>query len=138
MIERGADISGQDLRNAKLVCVDLRNCRMVDCDLRGADLRGANLTDADLTGALLDDANLRGAIMVNTRGARRNGGPVVSIVGLTYPIVIDGKVAQFGCESVPTSTTEITNAKLLRMDKGEALRFKAIGGALLKWYRGKA
>jgi len=135
---RGQDFAGQDLRNAKLQGQDLRNCRFVDCDMRGANLEGANLSHADLTGADLTDARMLGAIMVETIGAVRNGGPVVSVVGLPYPILLDGKVATFGCESVPLNTAELHRSKLLRMDKAEAVRFYAAGEALVKWYRGRA
>ena len=135
---RGDDFTGQDLRNAELQGQDLRNCRLVGCDLRGANLEGANLSHADLTDADLTDARMLGAIMHETIGARRNGGPIISVVGLQYPILLDGKVALFGCEGVPIGTVELPKNKLLRMDKGTALRFAAIGEALLKWYRGKA
>jgi len=135
---RGDDFAGQDLRSVKLRGVDLRNCRLVGCDLRGVDLAGANLSDADLTDADLTGANLLGAIMIGTRGAMRNGGRVVSILGLTYPVVIDGDYMYF-CQDVKVrhrGRDSLDREELLRMDKRRALKFYALGVELLKWYRG--
>jgi uncharacterized protein YjbI with pentapeptide repeats len=47
----GADLSGRDLRSARLMRADLRNANLSKCDLRGASLANANLTGADLRNA---------------------------------------------------------------------------------------
>ena len=52
------DLSGKDLRNARMV-----GCTLVGADLRGADLRGADLSEADFTGARLEGAQFDGAIL---------------------------------------------------------------------------
>ena len=56
-----ADLSGANLRNAKLRNADLSGANLRNANLRDADLSGANLYDVDLSGADLSGANLRGA-----------------------------------------------------------------------------
>lgn len=68
----GADLSGLDLRNARLQAARLAGCNLERSDLRNvrfnsADLRGCNLRQADLRGASLHRADLTGA---DLRGAR--------------------------------------------------------------------
>ena len=134
---RGEDFAGQDLKNRNFREVDLRNCRFVGCDMRGADMRGANLSFADLTDADLTDANMLGAIMHKTRGAYRNGGPLVSLLGLQYPILIDGKYITFECSTIEhTGRDSISREELLKLDRKAALCFHSVGKELLKWYRG--
>ena len=52
----GADLSGRDLRSAKLMRADLSGA-----DLSGCDLRGASLVNANLAGADLRNVDARGA-----------------------------------------------------------------------------
>ena len=59
-IKPGANLSGADLRYAKLgganlIGADLRYANLIEADLRGADLRYAKLGGADLRGAKLKD-----------------------------------------------------------------------------------
>ena len=61
-IEPGADLSGANLSNAKILAADLT----------GANLTGANLERADLTGANLTGANLTNANLRNARLSRAN------------------------------------------------------------------
>ncbi len=66
-----ADLSGMDLRNARLQAARLSNSDLTGCDLRNtrfnsADMRGASLRNADLRGASLHRADLTGA---DLRGA---------------------------------------------------------------------
>jgi uncharacterized protein YjbI with pentapeptide repeats len=61
-----ADLTGADLRWARLIGADLRWARLIGADLRwarliGADLRGARLIGADLSEADLSEARLIGA-----------------------------------------------------------------------------
>jgi hypothetical protein len=72
----GADLSGQDLRDASLYGAYLPGADLTGADLRcaalnGADLRGACLRGADLRGAFLYDTDLRDADLCATdlRGA---------------------------------------------------------------------
>ena len=57
-LERGAELTGADLRNAYLYKADLREANLVDADLSGAYFRYGDLSGADLTGADLDLADL--------------------------------------------------------------------------------
>lgn len=71
----GADLSGEDLREAHLDGADLTAARLVRANLHGLDLRGsclreARLDGADLRDALLDGADLRSASLA---GALANG-----------------------------------------------------------------
>jgi len=117
---------------------DFRNCRFVGTDLRGCNLERANLWRADLTDAILDDSTLLlGCILHEAIGARRNGGPLVSVVGLSYPVVIDGRWMIF-CPDVRVEHAgrdALDREELLRMDKRRALDFHDLGCSLLKWYR---
>ncbi|MEA2626700.1 MAG: hypothetical protein QOD06_2745 [Candidatus Binatota bacterium] len=63
---RGADLSGEDLRDAHLDGADLSGARLRGANLHGLDLRGARLRDASLDGADLRDARVDGA---DLRGA---------------------------------------------------------------------
>ncbi len=56
----GADLSGEDLREAHLSGADLTGARLRRSNLHGLDLRGARLRDADLSRADLRDALLEG------------------------------------------------------------------------------
>ena len=136
MFDRGHDFTGQDLKNKSFRELDLRNCRFVDCDLRGADFTRANLSFADLTGANLDGAKMLGAIMHETVGAFRNGGPIISVVGLQYPVLIDGVFITFGCATIEhTGKTGLDHDTLLKLDKKKGFCFYALGKELLQWYR---
>lgn len=55
------NVSGYDLRKAKLARADLRNAVLAEAVMSGADLRGADLRGADLSHTWLDGADLRGA-----------------------------------------------------------------------------
>ena len=60
----GADLSGEDLREAHLSGADLTAARLVGANLHGLDLRGAclreaRLDEADLRDALLDECDVR-------------------------------------------------------------------------------
>ena len=133
---RGDDFTGQDLKNKNFRELDLRNCRFVGCDMRGADLRRADLSFADLTGADLEGANMIGAIMHETRGAERNGGPIFSLVGFPYPILIDGQFITFKCATIDhTGKESLGRDELIILDKKDAVMFHAIGAEILKWYR---
>jgi len=135
---RGCDFSGQSLRNKDMREADLRNCRFFETDMRGANLERANLSGADLTNAIIDDTTrLLGCVMHETVGARRNGGPLVSVVGLSYPVVIDGRWMIF-CQDVRVGHVgrdTLEREELIRMDKRRALDFHDLGCSLLKWYR---
>ena len=61
------DLSGADLRGAKLKLADLNGAKLNLAELCGADLNGAKLELADLSCADLSGADLRGA---NLSGAR--------------------------------------------------------------------
>ena len=50
-----------DLRNANLSGLDLRRARLTGLDLSGCYFRGANLSGIDLSGCNLQGASLRGA-----------------------------------------------------------------------------
>jgi uncharacterized protein YjbI with pentapeptide repeats len=68
----GADLSGRDLRSARLMGADLRGANLSGCDLREARLTnvnftGADLRDADARGASFHHANFTGA---DLRGIR--------------------------------------------------------------------
>ncbi|MGH7896607.1 MAG: pentapeptide repeat-containing protein [Candidatus Binatia bacterium] len=56
----GADLSGEDLREAHFSGRDLTATRLRGSNLHGLDLRGARLRDGDLSGADLRDALLDG------------------------------------------------------------------------------
>ena len=67
----GADLSGEDLREAHLDGADLTGSRLIGTNLNGLDLRGARLREArldgaDLRDAILDGADLRSASLVGT------------------------------------------------------------------------
>jgi len=62
----GVDLSGRDLRSARLMGADLRGANLSGCDLRqarltNAKLTGADLRNADARGATFHHANLTGA-----------------------------------------------------------------------------
>ena len=57
------NLSGLDLRNAKLYKANLNNADLSSADLRKADLREADLRDADLNNADLRDADLNNACL---------------------------------------------------------------------------
>jgi uncharacterized protein YjbI with pentapeptide repeats len=68
----GADLSGRDLRSARLMGADLRGADLSRCDLRdarltNANLAGAHLRNADARGATFHHANLTSA---DLRGLR--------------------------------------------------------------------
>jgi uncharacterized protein YjbI with pentapeptide repeats len=50
-----------DLRNANLSGLDLRSAKLTGLDLSGCYFRGANLSGLDLSGCNLQGASLRGA-----------------------------------------------------------------------------
>ena len=67
----GADLTGEDLREAHLGGADLTGARLQRANLHGLDLRGtclreARLDGADLRDAILDGADLRLASLVGT------------------------------------------------------------------------
>lgn len=62
-VEQGGDLSGVDLRRARLSGVSLRGVDLDGRDLRGAVLQRADLTGASLRDALLDEAHLGGACL---------------------------------------------------------------------------
>jgi len=57
----GADLAGEDLREAHLAGADLTGARLAGANLHGLDLRGTCFRDATLDGADLRDAQLHGA-----------------------------------------------------------------------------
>jgi hypothetical protein len=57
---KGANFSGQDLRDSIMMGGDFYRADLRHADLRGANLRGAKLINADLRGARLEGAVLRG------------------------------------------------------------------------------
>ena len=68
----GAQLRGRDLRHAVLAKADLRqvdlsDAQLDDADLSGADLRGATLRGASLLEADLSGADLRGADLAGAR-----------------------------------------------------------------------
>ena len=66
----GAQLRGRDLRYAVLAKADLRRADLCDARLDEADLSGADLREADLRGASLLEADLSGA---DLRGADLGG-----------------------------------------------------------------
>ena len=58
---RAADLSYDDLGNARLSGTDLRNANLSHANLTGANLTGAIMNDADLTSADLSGATLTAA-----------------------------------------------------------------------------
>ncbi len=72
---KGADLSGRDLRFARVGESFLVNANLEGIDLREADLQRADLRGADLTRAVLDFANLAGADLsfARLKGARLDG-----------------------------------------------------------------
>jgi hypothetical protein len=78
----GAQLRGRDLRHAVLAKADLRQVDLSDAqldeadlsgaDLRGATLRGASLLEADLSGADLRGADLAGARHLSMALLRRS------------------------------------------------------------------
>jgi hypothetical protein len=60
------DLTGADLRGAKLIFAGLRGAKLSGTDLRNADLRYANLSEANLHGADLRYAKLDGADLSGT------------------------------------------------------------------------
>jgi hypothetical protein len=61
-----ADLSGRDLRRARLYLTDLILTNLTGANLTGADLSEANLGGADLSEANLGGANLQRAILIDT------------------------------------------------------------------------
>jgi Pentapeptide repeats (8 copies) len=61
-----ADLSGRDLRRARLYLTDLILTNLTGANLTGADLSEANLGGADLSEANLGGANLQRAILIGT------------------------------------------------------------------------
>ncbi len=59
--DQSIDLSGADLREAKLKGAELWSAKLVEADLSGADLRRAILEGAELRGANFVDADLSGA-----------------------------------------------------------------------------
>src|SRR5205823_1747975 len=57
-----ADLSGTDLRFAKLIEANLTRAKLIEADLSGADLSKADLIGTNLSGADLSKANLSEAI----------------------------------------------------------------------------
>jgi hypothetical protein len=60
------DLSGADLRRAKVRGANFNWANLRGAKLHGADLRGATLRETDLRGAYLQRANLQAAILVRT------------------------------------------------------------------------
>ena len=71
----GAELSGEDLREAHLSGADLTGARLARANLHGLDLRGTRLREAQLDGADLRDALLDGADLrsASLAGAAANG-----------------------------------------------------------------
>jgi hypothetical protein len=84
---RGADLSGDDLRNANLRGADLRGANLSDADLSSANLRGADLRSANLEYANLSSADLRGADLedANLNSADLRGTDLSGTTGLVSP-----------------------------------------------------
>ncbi len=79
----GADLSGADLRHANLNGADLRHADLSDADLSGVNLRHADLRGADLSYADLNGTDLRGA---DLSYADLNGADLSGVKGLLNPI----------------------------------------------------
>lgn len=62
-VQQGGDLSGVDLRRARLSGVSLRGIDLDGRDLRGAVLQRADLTGTSLRDAVLDEAHLSGACL---------------------------------------------------------------------------
>lgn len=66
---RGANLSGCNLTEARLVAARLGGCDLTRAILTGANLEGARLSDVDLSTAKLDEVNLSAAVLDNVEAA---------------------------------------------------------------------
>jgi uncharacterized protein YjbI with pentapeptide repeats len=126
---KGADISHQDLRYARVFNAFLAKAQLMETDLRGAafngaDMRQANLQQANLQGALLWGVDLRGADLsaVKLQGAEMPGTDLTSadltaadLTGLTF-----GKIFQHSSAVNITETATKLKYANLRFAKGIA------------------
>ena len=127
----GADLSGEDLREAHLSGADLTGARLRGANLHGLDLRGARLRDADLSGADLRDALLDGTDLrsAGLAGALASGSSF-SRADLTLAHL---READF--RSADLSQAQLTDADLSRADFERANLYDAdligaeLGGA---------
>jgi uncharacterized protein YjbI with pentapeptide repeats len=88
----GADLSGRDLRAARLMGADLRGANLSGCDLREArltnvNLERADLRDADARGAAFHHANLTQA---DLRGLRLDAFGAETLVMCISPSTFKG------------------------------------------------
>jgi hypothetical protein len=111
----GADLRGEDLREAHLAGADLTGAKLVDANLHGVDLRGsrlretvldaADLRDAQLDGADLSSASLRGARLAGSRLRRAD---------LTLADLRDAKLRYADLSEALLTDANLTHADLSR------------------------
>lgn len=129
----GADLSGEDLREAHLGGADLSGARLVRADLRGVDLRGtrlpeARLDGADLRDAVLDGADLRSASLAETlaNGAR------LQRVDLTLAHLRGADLRSADLGGAAVTDADLSAARLDRANlAGASLIGAELGGASL-------
>ncbi len=133
------DLSGADLRGAKLP-----NAALAGADLSKAVLSGANLSAADLTGANLKGARLDGADLRHARldDATMSGFPK-SVIGrrvllgagqtIPDPVTLAGaKLSHATCVEANLAGADLRNAELNNADMTEAdLSYATLNGASL-------
>jgi uncharacterized protein YjbI with pentapeptide repeats len=115
------DLSGANLRDAKLCDSNLKfanlsGADLSDTNLRRADLSGANLSGANLFGADLADANLRGANLSNANLTDAN---------LSYADLHNADLYRADLSGANLSYADLHNADLRRADLRGANLFGA-------------
>jgi len=127
----GADLSGEDLREAHLSGADLTGARLVGCNLQGLDLRGTNLREArldraDLRDALLDGASLHSASLA---GALANGSRFAA-ADLSLSLLRDADFRSADLSEALLTDADLTHARFERANLRDASLIGAeLGGA---------
>ena len=107
----GAELTGANLRDANLTDTNLTGANLTDANLSAADLMGANLTDADLRGADLTSADLRGA---NLRDAKLMGAE------LTGANLSDANLTDTNLTGANLSDADLSDADLMGANQRDA------------------
>ena len=109
----GADLTGAHLRLAGLTGADLTDAHLTDAHLTGADLIWANLTDADLTGANLKLADLTDANLTNANLTSANlTGAKLKLADLTDADLTDALLAAADLTGAHLKLADLTDADL--------------------------
>jgi uncharacterized protein YjbI with pentapeptide repeats len=130
----GADLAGEDLREAHLAGADLTGARLARANLHGVDLRGACLREATLDGADLRDAQLHGADLrsASLAGVLGNGS-WLHRADLSLALLREADLRSADLGAAVLTDADLSRARLERANLYDANLIGAeLGGASLR------